>query len=390
MSEYDILLNGSIWDAEEGSRPDHWVGVRDGKIVTVSKERPGDATEQREVDTIIPGLCDMHVHLVWDGSGDPVATLRAETEQETTIRAVYNARRQLQAGVTTVRDVGSTNDIAVTVARSIRDGWVIGPRTYASGRTIIISGGHDPFWGIESDGPLACRKAVRQLRSTGANLIKVSATGGVYGQAIGEDPGVSELTFDELSAVVEEAHRFDMPVAVHAVGREGIANAIQAGVDTLEHGNQLNEQLIEELIESESTYDPTLYVYKRIAEGSDDIPMYAQRNAQRVYEQHSSGFRTALKQGCQMIAGSDAGSPGVPHPGLHLELEQMVAEGMEPSQALEAATLTGARELGRPELGVVQPETPADLVCFEVNPREDIRAIQEPALVVSRGELIGS
>lgn len=388
MAEYDVLLNGDVWDAREGSRPDHWVAVRDGEIVTVSPDRLGDATVERDAGTILPGLCDMHVHLVWDGSGDPVATLRAESEQEMTLRAVHNARQQLRGGVTTVRDVGSVDDIAVTVARAVWDGWVDGPRTYASGRTIIISGGHDPFWGIESDGPAACRRAVRRLRDAGAHLIKVSATGGVYGQAIGEDPGTAELSPEELAAVVDEAHRFDMAVAAHAVGRDGIENAIEAGVDTIEHGNQLDEALLDSLVDAGCTYDPTLFVYARIAEGGDGIPAYAERNARRVYEQHASAFRTALERDCRVVAGSDAGSPGVPQPGLHLELERMVAEGMSPTDALEAATLAGARELGRPGLGVVEAGTAADLVCFDDDPRLGIEAVADPSYVVKGGELV--
>ena len=388
MTEYDIVLNGNVWDAQEGSRPDHWIAVRDREIATVSPDCPGDAVVNREANTILPGLCDMHVHLVWDGSGDPVTTLRADSEQQMTVRAVHNANQQLRGGVTTVRDVGSVNDIATTIARTIRNGWIEGPRVYASGRSIIISGGHDPFWGIESDGLVECQRAVRQLRNAGAHLIKVSATGGVYGQAVGETPGASELSPEELVAIVSEAHRFDMAVAAHAVGREGIANAISAGVDTIEHGNQLDKVLIDELIDADCTYDPTLFVYARIAQGDSSIPAYAQRNAQQMYDQHTSAFQIALERDCQMVAGSDSGSPGVPQPGLHLELQQMVTEGMSPAAALEAATLTAARELNRPELGVIEPGTTADLVCFNGDPRTNIEAVANPSCVIKDGKLI--
>jgi imidazolonepropionase-like amidohydrolase len=389
MSKYDLLLNGDVWDAQNGSRSDYWVAVQDETIADVSSEKPGTAAIERTAEAILPGLCDMHVHLVWDGSGDPVETLRAESKQETTLRAVRNAREQLRGGVTTIRDVGSVDNIAIAVARAVKNGWVAGPRTYASGRTVIISGGHDPFWGLESDGPKACRRAVRQLRSAGADLIKVSATGGVYGQAVGEDPGVAELSVGELTAIVEEAHRFEMDVAAHAVGREGIANAIEAGVDTIEHGNQLDPELIDTLAASGATYDPTLYVYAGIAAGGDgEIPAYAQRNAQRVYEQHAEAFRSALDTDIRFLAGSDAGSPDVPHPGLHLELQQMVAEGMTATAALEAATLAAARELGRPGLGLVEAGTPADLVCFDADPHSDVATVATPQEVVKEGKLV--
>jgi len=389
MVTYDLLIKGDVWDARNGERPSHWLAVQGGTIVEVTPEKPGEGFVERTTEVITPGLCDMHAHLVWDGSADPVQTLRSESEQKTTLRAVRNAHKQLRGGVTTIRDVGSINDIAITISQAIDNGWITGPRTYASGRSIIISGGHDPFWGIESDGPEACRQAVRQLRSAGADLIKLSATGGVYGQAVGEDPGAAELSVKELRVIVEEAHRFDMDVAAHAVGREGIANAIEVGVDTLEHGNQLDPELIETLAGSSTTYDPTLYVYAQIAAGGNgNIPEYAQQNAKRVYEQHAEAFRTAQHSDIPLLAGSDAGSPDVPHPGLHLELRQMVQEGMEPPAALEAATFAPAKELGRPELGVIEAGTTADVVTYAADPRSDITTVASPTDVIKDGEII--
>lgn len=388
MADFDLLVRGRLWDASNGVRANQWVGLRDGTIATITSDRPGSAETEVRAGTVTPGLCDMHVHLVWDGSGDPVATLRAETEQETTLRAVHNARQLLSGGITTARDVGSVDDIAISVARAVRSGWVDGPRILASGRTVIISGGHDPFWGIESDGPQACRQAIRRLRNAGADLIKVSATGGVYGQAVGEDPGASELSPSELSAIVDEATRFDLPVAAHAVGREGIRNAIDAGVDTIEHGNLLDDDLLDRLIEEDIAYDPTLFVYSRIAEGGDEIPEYAHRNAERVYKHQAEAFETALEKECRIVAGSDSGSPGVPQPGLHLELQQMVSEGMAPEAALEAATSTCFEELGRPEFGVIEEGTPADLVCFDDDPVSNIDAVESPTQVVKDGTLV--
>lgn len=388
MASYDVLVHGAVWDAQNGLREDHWVGIRDHEIATVSQERPGSAHEEIEAETVVPGLCDMHVHIVWDGSGDPVATLRADSEQEMTLRAVHNAQGQLHGGVTTIRDVGSVDDIAVSVAHAVRKGWIEGPRTYASGQTIIIPGGHDPFWGIESNGPRDCRNAVRELRSAGVDLIKTSATGGVYGQSVGEDPGTAELSLEELEAIVNEAERFGLPVAAHAIGQSGIENAVVAGVDTIEHGNQLNEDLIDRLHNRGLAYDPTLFVYGRIADGGDGIPEYAQKNASDLYDQHTDAFQSALTQGCRILAGSDAGSPGVPHPAIHLELEQMVREGMDPTDALEAATLTGVTELGKPELGIVEPGTPADLVCYDENPLLDISTIADPTVVVKEGDIV--
>ncbi|KTG10151.1 amidohydrolase [Haloprofundus marisrubri] len=385
--KFDLLLHGDLWDAEHGRRSDRWVGVADGDIVTISTDRPGDAAVVYEAALFTPGLVDMHVHLVWDGSDDPVATLHTESEQDLVVRAVETARAQLAGGVTTVRDVGSVDDVAITVARAIRAGRIPGPRVLASGRTVIITDGHDPFWGRESDGPDECRRAVRELRGAGADLIKVSATGGVYGQAVGEDPGVAELSRAELDAIVDEAHRFGLPVAAHAVGTEGIRNAVEAGVDTIEHGNLMDDATLGSLVDAGLAYDPTLFVYREIAT-SDDVPPYARANAEGVAERHWEVFEAALAADARVIAGSDAGSPGTPHPSLHRELGCLVDGGMTESEALTAATLTAATELGVPELGVVEDGTSADVVGFAADPLADITETGRPSVVVKDGAVV--
>jgi imidazolonepropionase-like amidohydrolase len=384
MGDDSLVLHGDVWDAVNGLRRDHWVTVSEGEIVDVAPTRPSSTETVYDVEFLTPGLVDMHVHLVWDGSDDPVATLRRQSTQETVLTAVENARRTLRGGVTTVRDLGSTDDIAITVGNAIRDGQIPGPRTEASGRTIIISGGHDPFWGIESDGVDAGRAAVRKLRQRGADLIKVSATGGVYGQAVGEKPGVSELTAEELTAVVDEAHRLGLPVAAHAVGTDGIRNAVDAGVDTVEHGNLMDGDTLGRLIDRDIALDPTLFTYRNIALG-DAAPAYARENAQRVYDRHTEVFASAVERGARILAGSDAGSPDLPHPSLHRELSCLVEFGLAPESALRAATETAADELGRPGLGELAPGTQADVVGYAEDPREDIGVVEEPQLVVKAG-----
>lgn len=385
---FDVLLHGDVWDADGGLRRDHWVGVRDDEIAAVTPERPGDAEVVHEVNTVTPGLIDSHVHLVWDGSGDPVATLRGESEQELVVRAIENAQAQLRGGVTTVRDIGSVADVAITVAQAIRAGRIPGPRTLASGRTVIITAGHDPFWGRFSDGPEECRNAVRELRGAGADCIKVSATGGVYGQAVGEKPGVAELSLEELEAVVDEAARFGLPVAAHAVGTEGIRNAIEAGVDTVEHGNLASDEALDRMAEEDIAYSPTLFVYREIAE-SGEAPAYAQANAETVVERHWEVAREAIaRDDIRVLAGSDAGSPSTPHPAVHLELGCLVEAGATPEAALTAATLTPAAEFGRPELGVVAEGTPADLVGFDADPLDDIGVTEQPSVVLKDGAVV--
>jgi imidazolonepropionase-like amidohydrolase len=365
-----------------------WLAVEDNSIEDVYESKPGSATEEKELELITPGLIDLHVHLVWDGSGDPVDTLRSQSEQEQTLHAAAMAREQVTGGVTTVRDLGSTHDIAISVANAVEYGKLTGPRIFASGQTVIISGGHDPFWGIASDGVDAVRSTVRKQRNKGADLIKISATGGVYGQAVGEDPGMSELSREEVFAIVEEAHRFDLPVAVHAVGTEGIDNAIDAGVDTLEHGNLMASESLEKMVEKDIVYEPTLFIYKTVAEGGKGIPDYAHKNAKRVAERHWEVFDEAIDSDVRITAGSDAGSPNIPHPALHHELECLVKGGMTEEEALTAATLTPAEELNRPGLGVLSPGTPADIVGFNDDPLSNISVTGSPKVVVVNGDVV--
>lgn len=385
MGQPDLVLHGAVWDAKNGYKPSQWVTVSDGILTDISSTRLDTSHHIHEVPFIMPGLIDMHVHLVWDGTDDPVASLREQSTQETVVVAVENARKELLGGVTTVRDLGSTDDIAITLASAVQQGQIASsPRIGASGQTIIISGGHDPFWGIEVDGTDAVQSAVRKQRSKGADLIKVSATGGVYGQAIGEEPGTSELSFEELNTIVDEADRFDLQVAAHAVGTDGIRNAVDSGVSTVEHGNLMDEQALETMVEEDIALVPTLFTYRNIA-FNDAIPDYARTNAQGVYEQHLESYQNALDAGVRVLAGSDAGSPELPHPSLHRELDCMVTYGLDATDALTSATLLPAEQLDRPELGVLEPGTPADIVAFESDPRDDITVTAHPSLVMKEG-----
>jgi len=385
MGQPDIVLHGDVWDVKNGHRPSQWVTVSDGVLATISPTKPDTSHRVHEVPFIMPGLVDMHVHLVWDGTDDPVASLQNQSTQETVVVAVENARKELLGGVTTVRDLGSTDDIAITLSSAVQQGQIaISPRILASGQTIIISGGHDPFWGIEVDGKDAVRSAVRTQRSKGADLIKVSATGGVYGQAIGEEPGTSELSPGELDSIINEASRFNLQVAAHAVGTDGIRNAVDSGVDTVEHGNLMDSAALEQMVEDDIALVPTLFTYRNIAL-NDSIPDYARTNAQGVYEQHLESYQNALDAGIRVLAGSDAGSPQLPHPSLHRELDCMVKFGLDATDALASATLLPAEQLDRPELGVLEPGTPADLVGFECDPRDDITITADPSLVMKEG-----
>ena len=393
MARSVLLRGGTLWDGQQRQvRVGADVLVEDGRIAAVGHEARdrGAHVVDLEGRYVLPGLIDMHVHLVWSGGPDPATVVEREGEQLTTVRAAAQAQQQLGAGVTTVRDLGGNADIPLTVATAVDRGVLEGPTIVAAGQTIIMTGGHDPFWGLASDGVDAVVRSVRRQVSLGAGVIKVAATGGVYGRPEGENVGQTELTLEELTAAVHEAHRFGLKVAAHALGTEGIRNAVLAWVDTVEHGNFLDEETVALMRRQGTALCPTLAIYRTIAEGpGSGVPSYAADKAQRAVAAHRESFAMAREAGLQIVAGTDAGSCATPHPALVGELSALCDLGMTLYEALLAATSTAADVLARRgRTGRILPGGPADLVVVDDDPFHDVRALLEPYLVVREGRII--
>lgn len=388
-----LLLDATLIDGT-GAPPVRgaWLAIEDGRIAEVHAGTPPpggfDATHDLEGRACTPGLIDMHVHLCWDGSTDPAEVNAREGHDLTLVRMVAHARQTLERGVTAVRDLGCVDDLSLGLARAIRAGAVAGPRLIATGRSIVMTGGHDPFWGVFCDGPWACVAGVRGQAYRGATVIKVAATGGVYGRPEGEEVGTSELSLEELTAACREAHRLGLRVASHAVGREGIDNSVQAGCDTIEHGIFASEDALRRLAGDGRFLTPTLFIYRHIAEGS--APAYAARKAVACAEQHPRTVARARALGVAITAGSDSGSPGNPHPGLFAELRELVRRGgLTPLEALTAATATNARALGlAAEIGTLAPGRQADLLVVEGDPAADVTALERPWAVMQAGRWV--
>lgn len=362
-----------------------WLLIDNGRIVEVGRGN-ASITDGTTVDlggkVCLPGLIDLHVHLCWDGSADPVAVNARDGDELTLLRMAGHARDTLERGVTTVRDVGCIADLSLVLERAIRGGVVPGPRLIACGRTLVMTGGHDPFWGVFCDGPWACVAGVRGQAYRGARVIKVAATGGVYGRAEGEEVGTSELGLDELRAACAEAHRLGLRVATHAVGREGIDNSVAAGCDTIEHGIFASEEALARMAAEGRFLTPTLFIYRNIAEGAG--PDYARRKAIACAEQHPRTVARAREIGVAITAGSDSGSCGAPHPALFAELRDLVSRGgLTPLEAITAATATNARALGLDsEIGTLRPGRRADLLTVEGDPTRDVTALERPWAVM--------
>jgi len=388
-----VLRDARVWDGVSADVRPLDVVCRDGlvaELVPAGTATTGDEDVALDLAgaTVVPGLVDAHVHLVWSGGTDPVGLVDREGEQLTLLRAAGHARDQLRAGITTVRDLGSNWDAAIHVARAVDRGALEGPTIIASGRTVIMTGGHDPFWGLPCDGEDAVVRGVRTQVAAGAGVIKTAATGGVYGRCEGEEVGASELTHDELRALAGEAHRRGRKVAVHALGTDGIRAAVAAGVDTVEHGVFLTEDIVEDMLRRGTVLCPTVAVYRRIADGL--APDYATAKAAEVVTAHRASVAMAREAGVPIIAGTDAGAPGMPHPSLLDEVAALLDLGLTPLEALRAATSGAADALGLPGVGRVGVGSPADLVVVDGDPLADPGVLRTPWAVVRRQEVVAT
>jgi imidazolonepropionase-like amidohydrolase len=368
--------------------------VDEGRIgwVGAHARAPRAARDADEIDghgkTLTPGLIDCHVHLCFDGGSDFAGEAREmTTDAVATVKAVRNAARTLDYGVTTVRDLGGRGDSVIQVANGIERGLVAGPRILAAGRALTITGGHGHSVGFarEVDGPDGLRRAVREEIRAGATAIKLVATGGVLTPGITHD--FTAFTQEELDAAVDEAHSWSRVVGAHAIGPEGIIRAVRAGVDSIEHGSMLSAEGARLMKERGAFHVPTISAIRGIVEHADDVPAYAVEKATALVEPAREGFRRSLRGGVRIACGTDAGTPFNPHGNTLVEIVRMVEWGMTPLQAMRAATSNAAALLRLDDVGLVAEGAAADLVLFGANPLEDIKAVLEPALVLKAGEI---
>jgi imidazolonepropionase-like amidohydrolase len=371
-----VLVSGGVIE---------WVGPRDRapKTAAAAREEPGAGR------TLTPGLIDCHVHLAFDGEPDFAGEAAELTPVLATVKAIANARRHLAHGVTTVRDLGGPFDVVPGLAKAISAGRVPGPRTLSAGHALTITGGHghNIAFAREVDGPDALRKAVREEIRAGATAIKLVATGGVLTPGIGLD--FIAFGDDELAAVVSEAHTWGRTVAAHSIGYDGTAAAVRAGVDSIEHGQLIDEPTATQMGERGTFLVPTFSAMLGIAEHPESVPAYAVEKARTVVDQAKETFRRVLRLGVPVALGTDAGTPHNPHGNAPHELARMVEWGMPPLDALRAAT-SGAAALLRMDdrIGSIAPGMRADLAVFDGEPIDDVEALAEPSLVLQDGEVV--
>ncbi|MGC9991391.1 MAG: amidohydrolase family protein [Candidatus Cybelea sp.] len=356
--------------------------VNDGRIEAI---RAASGQCDLESACVTPGLVNAHAHLEASGEPDMMGMISTTTRNQRMLRAVENARKSVKAGVTTIRDVGSSNAIAPDIRDAIDEGRIPGPRMRAAGAVLCMTGGHGWPIGRAVDSPWDARKAVREQMWAGADCIKLIATGGVLTK--GAVPGNAQLTPDELSSAIEEAHRHGLRVAAHAIGTQGIKNALRAGIDSIEHGTLLDDEAIE-LFKARNVYlVPTLSAPTCILAHLEDgqQPEYVQRKARGLGDVMAQNLRKAYENGVRIAGGSDAGTPYNYHEDYGREVELMWSMlGMTPQQALHAATNVAAELVGLHK-GLLAVGEPADLLLLRADVGQDVCSLREPQLVLKGG-----
>jgi imidazolonepropionase-like amidohydrolase len=378
--------------------PNPVIVVTDGRIV--STDGKGSPVDARRIDlsglTLVPGFIDMHVHLTGDPRIGPIES-QLKTDAYWPILGAVQARRMLDTGFTTVRNVGSADYADVAIKQAIEDGWVVGPRIVPAAYALGATGGHcdETFYppsfertspGV-ADGPDALRAKVREVRKYGAEVIKVCATGGVFSR--NTEPGQQQLSEAELRAIAEEAHMWGLKVAAHAHGTSGIKASIAAGIDTIEHASLIDDEGIR-MAKARGTYlsmDIYNTEYTQSEGRKNGVLEDNLRKDREVADVQREGFRKANAAGVKMVFGSDAGV--MPHDQAVNQFATMVQFGMTPLQALRAATSTAADALGRSgDVGAIAVGRYADLVAVEGDPLTSVEPLLKARAVVKGGVLV--
>lgn len=333
--------------------------------------------------TLLPGLIDCHVHLCLGGEPDVVETLARETPSLTLLKSSRAAQQTLEAGFTTVRDVGARDHSIFTLKQAIDAGLVPGPRIVGAGLAICMIGGHARFIGQEVQGTDQVRSVVRAQIAAGAEVIKVIASGGVL--TPGTSPDQAQMTPDELQAAVEEAQQGGRKVAAHAHGASGMKNAIHAGVHSIEHATLMDEDAAILMKQRGVFMVPTLSALAttaacRIGCG---IPESALEKAKAMTKRHAATFKKAHRSGILIAMGTDAGTPFNYHGENAQELDRMVAFGMTPMEAIVASTSAAARLIGiQDHVGTIEKGKQADLIVFDGNPLRRIELLRDRTRIV--------
>jgi imidazolonepropionase-like amidohydrolase len=374
---------------------DRIAGVEDGFL----RPGEGDAVIDLSGHTVMPGLMDMHTHLSGQMSKKAYYEEFFMNQTDVALRATVYAERTLMAGFTTVRDLGDDGIVVVSLRDAVAEGWIVGPRIYTAGRSLATTGGHaDPTNGLNQElkgdpgpkdgvvnGPEDAAKAVRQRYKDGADLIKLTVTGGVLSLAkSGQNP---QFTQEELEAIVNTAQDYEFTVAVHAHGTEGMIRAVEAGVTSIEHGTYMTDKVMRLMKRHGTYYVPTILAGVWVGEKAKEegyLPEVVRPKAAAIGPVIIDTFARAHAAGVKIAFGTDS---GVSEHGKNAkEFALMVGGGMSPMKAIQSATMEGAKLLRIDnELGSVESGKIADLVAVEGDPLVDVSVLEDVKFVMKSG-----
>lgn len=402
-----VLRCGAVLDVVGGETLGaHTISVKGGRISAIEAGYPELAEETAtELDlsaqTCLPGLMDMHVHLSQELSPKRYAERFTLSDADLAFLAADYARKTLAAGFTTVRNVGDQRLETIALRNAIAKGIAIGPRVFTAGKSLATTGGHaDSTNGWRRDlagdpGPIdgvvngvaEAREGVRQRYKEGADLIKITATGGVLSNALSGDN--AQFSVEELDAIIATANDYGMHVAAHAHGAEGMRRAIEAGVHSIEHGTYMDDDIIALMKERGTWYVPTIFAGKFVAEKAEEpgyFPPLVEPKARRIGPLIQETFARAHAAGVRIAFGTDCGVG--PHGENAREFVYMVEAGMSPADAIRSATINAAELLGQSEqLGKLEVGYIADIIAVDGDPLEDVAVLQAVGFVMREGEV---
>lgn len=402
-----LIHTGTLIDSTSNKvKSNMTIVVDDNTITAVEKGFIAPQSNDKLIDlsdyTLMPGFMDMHTHLSMQHNGPETYTEGfILNEADFAIKGVIYAKRTLMAGFTTVRNLGDGYNETVALRNAINKGMVSGPRIYTAAKSIATTGGHaDPTNGTSQsimgdpgpkdgviNGVAEARKAVRQRYKEGADLIKITATGGVLSVAkSGQNP---QFMIDELEAIVETANDYGMTVAVHAHGKEGMLRAIKAGVTSIEHGTYMDKEVMSQMKKHGTYYVPTIMAGNWVAEKAKIegfFPTLVRPKAAKIGPLIQNTFAKAHKAGVKIAFGTDSGVSA--HGDNGLEFQLMVEAGMKPIEAIRSATINTAELLQiENTLGTIEVGKLADLVAVKGDPLSDISLLQNVSFVMKNGEV---
>ncbi len=399
-----ILHCGRLVDVRAGRILTNMTVVVDGSTIRevergLTAGSAADSVIDLRTHTCMPGLIDMHVHLTAEFSAQTYIERFRLNPTDYAFRSVGFAEKTLLAGFTTVRELGGSANVNISLRNAVNSGLIIGPRIYTAGRGIATTGGHaDPTNGMRFDlvenptpedgvinGPEDALRAVRQRYKEGVDVIKITATGGVLSVAAsGQNP---QFTEEEIRAVVQIANDYGFRVAAHAHGAEGLKRAVRAGVASIEHGTYLDDEGIELMKEHGTYYVPTIMAGKWVAEQSQIdgfFPDVVRAKAAEIGPLIQATFEKAYKAGVKIAFGTDTGVSA--HGDNAREFEYMVEGGMSPREAIRAATVEAATLLGmQDQLGTIEAGALSDIVAVPQDPTQDITTMERVSFVMKNG-----